>query len=375
MTRKVSSGFSRNADPALAAKEAYEQALSTLDSEPHSAWVFCSHHHYEDLPRVRASVPVSNCIAGTAYGAVSNFGESEEEPGLSLLLIASPELTLRSNVLPYTDEPDDELDWGRQVGRGLENSDVLWLLLSHRGWAESIAEGLANQVPRSLIAGGGLCGPWPGPTVLAQDRSLEPLLWGVGIGGTSQIEWTLSQALAPLEGYLPVEGLVGDRVQRLGGMPAIDMARRLLGEQRFESYLCGDLLLYARTPGGESGRADRLFAVPNGDSQNGEIFIPGIPESTTELALAIHNGEAARKEFAAQLADLKERIPNPTFGVYLNCCGRGQDLYGELNVDAEAFAAAFPGVPMAGLSVGFELAPRPMGARLCSYTGILILIR
>ena len=75
--------------------------------------------------------------------------------------------------------------------------------------------------------------------------------------------------------------------------------------------------------------------------------------------------------FAAQLEDLRKRCPEPAFAVYVNCCARGADLYGEPDVDAGLFRAAFPGVTLLGLSGSFELAP---GGRLCSYKGVLIAV-
>lgn len=374
MSNLAASGYSRSGDSVVALQEAFEQARRRLEGEPHTAWIMASHHHAGKLERLKAHLPVAHVFGGTAYGAITEHGESEEEPGLGLLLISHPQLQLSSQTLSRDDEATDEVDWGRRVGEKLQTCDAVWLLLNEKGWPETVAEGLAEVATRAVIAGGGLTGGWDAPRILNQAVVHDPLAWAIGVSGCTQVEWTLAQALAPLGDYGRVTASVGDRLQSLDGMTASLVARQQLGEQRFRQFLQGKLSLYARIPGGESGRADRLFQVNGVDAQGEGLFIPGLPDDAQTIALAIHCGEAARNEFRVQLEQLCQRVEKPLFGVYLNCCGRGQDLYGELGVDARLFSEVFPAVPLIGLSVGFELAPRPRGARLCSYTGILVLV-
>ena len=374
MKRFAASGYSRNKDSVQALQEAYEQALCSLRGEAHTAWILASHHHAKNLDKLNGKLSIPNVFAATAFGAITEHGESEDQPGLGLLLLSHPKLSLESQVLARDNATDNEVDWGRQFRDQMADTDAVWLFLNEKGWPESVAEGLSEVATRAVIAGGGLPGAWDTPRVLSGGQSQDPLAWAVGLKGATQVEWTLAQALAPLGDYMKISGSVGDRLQKLDSTTASLVVREKLGEELYQKFLRGDLGLYARIPGGESGRADRLFQINSLDAQGEGLFIPGLPEDAETMALAVHSGDAAKREFQVQLEHLAQRIENPVFGVYLNCCGRGQDLYGKLGVDAELFREAFPSVPLIGLSVGFELAPRQRGARLCSYTGILLLV-
>lgn len=374
MTRFASTGYSRLASSREAVDEALTQAQAGLQGQAHSTWVMASHHHQQELGSLCAGLP-GQVFGGTAYGAITQAGESEEEPGLGLMLLSHPKLRLRSAALSVSQETPDEINWGRALGRRLGSAEAAWLFLTHRGWSEAVSEGLAELLPGAVVAGAGLTGGWEGPRVFSEGESQDPLAWAVALSGTEQVEWTLAQALAPLDSYVEVSSLVGDRLRKLAGRPAAEVALEQLGESRYEEFCQGQLPLYARVPHGESGKADRLFAVNGVDPKSGGLFVAGLPEGTPTLSLALCDGRAAREEFRVQLSQLKARMPDPEFAVYLNCCARGQDLYGELGVDAALFAQTFPDVPMLGLSGGFELAPRHPGARLCSYTGILMVVR
>jgi small ligand-binding sensory domain FIST len=70
------------------------------------------------------------------------------------------------------------------------------------------------------------------------------------------------------------------------------------------------------------------------------------------------------------------RDPQPAFGLYFNCRGRGASLFGEAGVEATYLANAFADCPIAGLSGPFQLAPLSPGEvpAVLTYAGALALI-
>ena len=130
MSAFASSGYSRNSDSVAALKEAYKQAKVGLEGEAHTAWIMASHHHADNLEQLEGKLPVKLVFGGTAYGALTEHGESEEEPGFGLLLLSHPTLEFVSRRLPADKESFDEVEWGRRIGKDLEDAAVAWLFLN-----------------------------------------------------------------------------------------------------------------------------------------------------------------------------------------------------------------------------------------------------
>lgn len=366
--KRAASGFSRHAD----ALEATREALRQLDVAPHTLWVILSHQHASMASEVAALCrelhPEAQVLVGSGYGAISDRGESELEPGLAVLGIADPALRLTAKAV--TDSPPDLVG---ELLQGLGSPQVAWLFLnSVAGWPESLASDFAERAGGALVSGGGVNGSWGPPGVAIGDVAGRPEAWVVGLQGADKLDWTLSQALAPQGPYLAVDRIVGDRLLTVDGRPAAEVARQHLGDERYAAWVEGQLPVFLRVPRGESGKADRIYSCSSLDAGRMAIFVPGLEEGSPSCAFAVLDGLGAEAEFRAQLEGL--RGLQPAFAFYTNCCGRGLDLYGRLGVDADLFAEYFPQVPLLGLSSSFELAPRDGGARICGYTGILVLV-
>jgi small ligand-binding sensory domain FIST len=64
----------------------------------------------------------------------------------------------------------------------------------------------------------------------------------------------------------------------------------------------------------------------------------------------------------------------PAFGMYFNCCARGNSLYGIPGIDSAYIRQALGEVPLIGMFGGYELAPLGRANHLFAYTGVLALI-
>jgi small ligand-binding sensory domain FIST len=64
----------------------------------------------------------------------------------------------------------------------------------------------------------------------------------------------------------------------------------------------------------------------------------------------------------------------PRFGLYVNCAGRGSNLYGATGVDTRILRTKLGNVPIAGFLSAFELTPFHGALELQLYTGVVGLV-
>jgi small ligand-binding sensory domain FIST len=62
---------------------------------------------------------------------------------------------------------------------------------------------------------------------------------------------------------------------------------------------------------------------------------------------------------------------SPKFGIYINCCGRGNSLYGKKNVDITLIRKHFGDMPLIGFFSYAEIAPAACGPQWHNYSGVL----
>jgi small ligand-binding sensory domain FIST len=122
------------------------------------------------------------------------------------------------------------------------------------------------------------------------------------------------------------------------------------------------------------GRPDLLVRGVQGvDSDRGGLMVSNEVAEGMRITFAVRDGRTAREDLEAITRELERDIAGaaPRFGLYLNCAGRGTDLYGAPDVDSRILRSRFPGVPIAGMQSSFELAPHLGRATLQLYTGVL----
>jgi small ligand-binding sensory domain FIST len=98
-------------------------------------------------------------------------------------------------------------------------------------------------------------------------------------------------------------------------------------------------------------------------------------EPGQRLAFAVRDPETARKGLEATVRDLSRDLAGsaPMAGLYIDCAGRGTQLYGSAGVDLRLLRARFPELPIVGVRSAFELAPHQGKPALHSFTGVLAL--
>jgi small ligand-binding sensory domain FIST len=91
------------------------------------------------------------------------------------------------------------------------------------------------------------------------------------------------------------------------------------------------------------------------------------------LAFAVRDAKAAREDLQTAVRELLREANGaaPRFGIYLNCAGRGSNLYGQKDVDLKILKARLGELPLAGMQSSFEVSEVGGKPALQLYTGVL----
>jgi small ligand-binding sensory domain FIST len=112
------------------------------------------------------------------------------------------------------------------------------------------------------------------------------------------------------------------------------------------------------------------------DPKNGIIGVAQEVSEGETLIFAMRDGERARQDLNQMLRRQVERLNGrkPGFGLYFNCCARGNSLYGIPGIDSAYIRQSLGDFPLIGMFGGYELAPLGRANHLFAYTGVLALV-
>lgn len=105
---------------------------------------------------------------------------------------------------------------------------------------------------------------------------------------------------------------------------------------------------------------DEYLYVDGVGMRTGDCFQFYHSDCNSALATStkVHD-ELKHIKLEANSKNLKDGVDNATYvfgGLIFACYGRGEPFFGRLNVDSSPFSENFPGVPLAGMFCGGELA-------------------
>ncbi|HEX7231424.1 MAG TPA: FIST C-terminal domain-containing protein, partial [Candidatus Binatia bacterium] len=129
----------------------------------------------------------------------------------------------------------------------------------------------------------------------------------------------------------------------------------------------------------ENSVADGQYVVRNIIGMDAENGVIGVADEVTEgdaVIFTMRDGQRAREDLGQMLRRQCEALGQnkPAFGMYFNCCARGNSLYGIPGIDSAYIRQALGETPLIGMFGGYELAPLGRANHLFAYTGVLALI-
>jgi small ligand-binding sensory domain FIST len=177
--------------------------------------------------------------------------------------------------------------------------------------------------------------------------------------------------LGPLR---PITRANGALVLELGGEPALDVLTRI------GSTLTGQPLVFtvlATAPHDtEEARPDLLVRGVQGIDPAARGLV--VSEEAREgmlMTFGVRDGRAAQVDLERLGRELAHDMAGslPLCALYVNCGGRGHQLYGRANVDTRLLRERFGDIPLAGVQSAFEIAPHGQAQSFQLYTGVLSL--
>lgn len=190
--------------------------------------------------------------------------------------------------------------------------------------------------------------------------------------GVPRVRTTHScRLLAPLR---PITRARGALVLEVGGEPALDALTRA-GTGLSGQPLVFTVLARADAGAGDSRRELLVRGVQGVDPGARGLVVSDEAREGAWMTFGVCDGHAAQADLERLVRELYRDIAGalPLCALYVNCSGRGQNLYGRANVDTRILRERFSDIPVAGVQSAFEIAPHGETQSLQLYSGVLSL--
>lgn len=230
-----------------------------------------------------------------------------------------------------------------------------------------------DRTPIDLpVFGGGTLGK-PGAMVVSARRIVSADVVGLVLQGAGRAVVRASPACQILGRPQPVTATDGALVLSIASKPALDVLRSQASEVAGQRpvVLAVDL-------GHDVSAHPRLMlrGIRGIHEARGGVMVSEDIQVGTRVAFAVLDGAAAAADMEATLRDMGRDVRGgmPRFGIFIDCAGRGSQLYGEAGVDLQALRRRFPKLPIAGVTSAFEIGPGMSGATTHLYSGVFCLV-
>jgi small ligand-binding sensory domain FIST len=362
--------------PALgrAVREASEQALSALGTEPHLAIAFVSSHYGED---VRSSsellpAPLRDCaLVGCAAAGVIGAGEEcEDEPALSLTLASLPGVSLAARHFERSTLPSAHVrpgvlstSLGMQPGNEA-NVHFLVLVDPFTFPPEPLLQLLDRHYPQATKIGGlASGGRAAGETTLYAGGEVHTSgAVCLAMSGDVDVRAIVAQGCRPVGQPLFVTRAHGNLLLELDGQRPTDVLRALYATagERDRRLLPHALFLGLVMRPGESryGHGDYLVRNLLGvDDETGALWIGAELEANQVVQFHVRDAVTSAEDVEHALATLDREPAEPAGALLFSCLGRGKHLYGRPDHDTDAFRRHARTTPLGGFFCNGEIGP------------------
>jgi small ligand-binding sensory domain FIST len=314
-------------------------------------------------------LPNATIIAIGGAGALAPDAEVQGSPGVTALALPCPvraeaigdsrnEASLRAHVAVAAQRLGDRPS--RPV-----------FLFARPGTASGLLVGALDQAlgGTSLVAGAGIAPDGTIATITPESGCVEANALAVRMDGGFRVAVGAAASARPISDWFHVDRVERGSVRSLAGMPPLERLTRAVASRTDRPLVLGLLRK------GE-GEPPIVRAISGIDPPSGSIHVGDPVRAGDSFAFGVLDPEYARAEMTAMLRRLRTdlRGGTPLAGIFIDCAGRGQQLYGRPRVDTKAIASLFDGVPFAGMRSSFEIARFGERATICAYTGVLALL-
>jgi small ligand-binding sensory domain FIST len=320
-----------------------------------------------EILRVHARIPLLAGCSSTALVAGSK--EIEDATGIVLALYSLPGAELKGFRFTQTqvEEAGEEKYWPAESGVDPKKSNG-WLAfidpfhLDAENWIRSW-----NQSYAPLPVFGGLS------SGIFSEQSTQVYLNGevfdeggvaISLGGDVKLSGVISQGCTPIGETWTLTRVEQNLIHQIANRPAYavldDTFKKLSPADQLKSR--GNLFigLVVNEYLEDFHRGD--FLVRNligGDPNSGVLAVAALPRAGQTMQFHRRDAAAANEDMGELLEHAKEKIGGATiYGGCLCCCnGRGKNLFGTANHDAELVQKEFGPIGLAGFYGNGEIGP------------------
>lgn len=378
-----------------AAQDAARQAMARLGAvTANLAIVFATTHYREKYPvlvsTIRAITGATHLVGTSASGVLSTDGECEGAPGVVVLVVREPALDpvtfMTSGRLA---EAGGIRELAAALGPGAAEGGFMLLFpdIAREAPQRTLAS-LAETIGFVPVTGGAAAGDAGGMRGVKfhGNEVSEDALAGVLLHGPESIVVGVSSACEPIGRPYTVTKADGNVVEEIAGKPAAEILAKTLVEVApvAPGRSWGDgpgldpgtlLLGIAMNPAKYPlTRGDFLIrALSRIDPEAGAIAVTEQVRVGQTVQFHLLDREAAHQDLVAMLTRLRVRLANqrPRFGLYVNCAGRGQGLFGVPDHDVTLIREVLGDFPLAGFFSRAEIAPQNEVNLMHQFTGVL----
>ncbi|MBU6410151.1 MAG: FIST C-terminal domain-containing protein [Verrucomicrobia bacterium] len=319
-----------------------------------------------EILRVRARIPLLAGCSSTAL--ICNGSEVENASGVVLALYWLPDAEVRA--VRFTQQQVQEA--GGNYWRshsGLEPDGINgWLAfidpfhLDAEGWLETWNE----SFPKAPVYGGLASGIFSDQTtqIYLDGEVFEDGGVAIGVGGAVKMEGVISQGCTPIGETWTLTRVEHNLIRQIANRPAYavlaETFQKLPPDEQQKAR--GNLLigLVVNEYLEDFQRGD--FLVRNligGDPASGVLAVGAQPRAGQMMQFQRRDAAAANEDMSELLARRKKEIGGgPIYGGCLCCCnGRGRNLFGRPNHDADLVQQLMGPTGLAGFFCNGEIGP------------------
>jgi small ligand-binding sensory domain FIST len=366
MAQRISVGLSEAPSTIDAFAEASEVARSGLDGPPDLCLAFVGSHHLGRLPEalteVEARLQPTALLGCGAAGVLGPGRELEDGPGAVVWAAQLPGATVET--FEVEGEPGTEPDQLVGLPPAAAAADAALLLADpYRCAAPELLERLNSERPGTPVLGGLVSAVVDGAGVLLRDgRRVEAGAVGCLLDGVELLP-CVSQGAAPVGPEMAITSAEGNVIRELAFKPALERLGEVVAgldsDERREAaggMLLG-IVIDENRP--EHERGDFLVRpLVGADRESGAVAVgEGIRVGQT-VRLHVRDGISADADLREALALQAGAVGSAgaAGALMFTCNGRGRDLFGVADHDADAVEDAL-GAPVGGFFCAGEIGP------------------
>jgi small ligand-binding sensory domain FIST len=410
---KAGVGFSKNSKPDLAAREAVLGALKQGEiKKADLILVFATSHFHHDYPLILSILhemaSPKQLFGCSAYGVLTDKEEIEQAPGIAVLALSSASLNTQTfqvhDILERNSETGKEL--AELLKPAIQKDSLLFLFPDtfsfrfdsfFKAFADTLSASSPQKesktpIPRAGLKNSGVHIPFMVGGGASEQGNLNETFQFCGrtvasnsvsgclLSGKFQYEVGVTHACHPIGASMMVTRAKGNILYEICGEPAYqsftDLFRNKLHyEQELQDAASLVFLGLGINPC-DTSLQNKEYVVRNIlalDPEEGSITISDQVEEGQVISYMVRNPQRAYQEAEEMISGLAKKLGDspPLFGIYINCCGRGNSLYGKKNVDTTLIRKHFGNIPLIGFFSYAEVAPTQCGPQWHNYSGVL----